>query len=407
VPITLLRPRRIHRRRWLPPSAAAGTFTASISATIGAATASVTATHTTPTYTASIAATVGAATSSVSAEHTTPTYTATVSATVGAATAAASAEHTTPTYTATVAASVGAATASASAEHTTPTYTAEVSASIGAATASVSASFTDASGFSASISATVGAATAFITAAFVTETCDIGLVTLDVSNDYLVWDIARDLSLDYKVWDNRECMDYSSRNNTGDVTYADVTGKRRAPTYRELAASNGAYTASDVVWLVPSVLLGVTGKPGDYITDEDGTVYTVLEASHNAFRSFWRFVTRDLVLANDLRDTIDIQRPTIGYDSAGGKLRTFPPLGGSTAYDDLPAKVQKLTDTLAVALGVEGFKADYAVIVGQQVTIEEGDRIKFGSLYLDITGLRNPSRIDELPVLTAVIQPGG
>jgi hypothetical protein len=159
-------------------TAAADTFTATIAATIGAATASVSASHTTPTYTASVAASVGAATAAVSAQHTTPTYTATVAAAVGAVTASASAQHTTPTYTATVAAAVGAATAAASATFSTVTFTASIAASVGAAAASASATFAPGTK-TATIAATVGAATASATATFVSGTLSVHQTCLE------------------------------------------------------------------------------------------------------------------------------------------------------------------------------------------------------------------------------------
>lgn len=236
-------------------------------------------------------------------------------------------------------------------------------------------------------------------------TCDRGLVSIDISADYLVWDLDRDLTTDYQVWDNRECMDFVSRRNTGNVTYADVTVLRRAPNYKELATSNGAYTATDVVFLCPRTLLGATPKPGDHWLDTDGTTYTVLELAKNAFTSFYRMITRDLVLAYDLRDTIDIQRATVSYDAAGGKVRTFPPVNGSTPYAALAAKAQKITETLTLALGIDGFKGDYAVTIAQDVSLTDNDRVKWGSIYLDIVGVKNPSRIDELPVLDCVLQP--
>ena len=144
---------------------AGSTFTASIATTIGAATASVSATFTKPTYAASIGATIGGVSAAASAQFTKPTYMASVAATIGGASAAALATFVKPTYTAVVSASVGAATASASATHTKPTYTGTIGANVAPATAAASAQFTKPS-YTATINANAPRVTASASAQF-------------------------------------------------------------------------------------------------------------------------------------------------------------------------------------------------------------------------------------------------
>jgi len=55
-----------------------------------------------------------------------------------------------------------------------------------------------------------------------------------------------DLSLDYQVWDNREAVTFGSRSTRGVALTAVADAKRRALTYKELAAANGAYTGQDL-----------------------------------------------------------------------------------------------------------------------------------------------------------------
>lgn len=225
--------------------------------------------------------------------------------------------------------------------------------------------------------------------------------------------MALDTSEDYLVWENREAVTFRSRTRTGGTDFPITDAKRRAPTYKELAASNGAYTGQDLVWLLPAVLApSASGqhapKPGDKVTDDDGVIWTALEVALNKLKQTWRLVTRNLVLAYDLRDTIDIQRPTISYDAAGAITRTWPDdetPGGSNAYEGLAAKVQLITDETVDILGVRGLKGNYAVFVAEDVEIQESDRIKWDGVYLTIKTLRNPQRIDELPVLDCELLP--
>lgn len=144
-------------------NAAGGTFTASGTPSVGAATASGSASHTTPTYTASGTPSVGAATAAGSGQV--PLYTASGTPSAGAATASGSASHVTPTYTASGAPSAGAATASGSATHTVPIYNGTGAPSAGPATCAGSSQFTPPV-FAATAAVSAGPSTASGSVAF-------------------------------------------------------------------------------------------------------------------------------------------------------------------------------------------------------------------------------------------------
>lgn len=149
-------------------SAGAATYTASAAVTIGAATASGSATFTPPVYTASAAVTIGAVTASGSATFSPGTKSGSAAVTIGALTASGSATFSPGTKTATAAVLVGAATASGSATFTPGTKTGTAAVTVGPATASGSATFT-APVYTASAAVSVGAATASGSAVFAAE----------------------------------------------------------------------------------------------------------------------------------------------------------------------------------------------------------------------------------------------
>lgn len=109
-----------------------GPNTASVAASIGAATAAASATFAPGTKTATVGATMGGATAAASATFPPGTYTASVSGTAGVVTAAASAQHTPPVYSSAVGATAGPAAAAISATHIPPVDTAAIAAAIGA-----------------------------------------------------------------------------------------------------------------------------------------------------------------------------------------------------------------------------------------------------------------------------------
>lgn len=225
-----------------------------------------------------------------------------------------------------------------------------------------------------------------------------------------------DVSNDWQCWDGLEAITYTSRRVTGDSVGAVPFAKRHEMTNRELQASDGVYTAEDIIWIVPAnqlteIMSAGTDtnrrqpKPGDTIYDTDENTWTVLAVAKQVMGSLWRLVTRNLVIAYDLKDIISIERPTLGQDASAATTRSWPPTGGSTVYDSIAAAVQLVTDEIIAERGLLGFKGTYVIFLSQQVTITKEDRVKFGSQYFQILGIRNPTRLDELPVLDVVDLP--
>lgn len=211
-------------------------------------------------------------------------------------------------------------------------------------------------------------------------------------------------------------MQYLSRRAaTGQQTPVAVA-KKRPLKARELAASGGVYTALDRLWLLPNALIpaGYSPKPADVLTDSAGTRWTVLEAENTRNGSTWRLTCRDLVLALDLRDKIDVERAALSQDAAGAVVKLFPsgpaPNGGKLLFAAVPARVQLLTDEIKDERGIRGFSGTHAIIVGQELTgVTNEDRVALTvagkTTYYDIVGYHNATRIDELPILDVESRP--
>lgn len=244
-----------------------------------------------------------------------------------------------------------------------------------------------------------------------------------------------DMSADYLCWDNTCAVIYETARAVPSVadlppvfdgrtpapqplpsrnrSFGVATAKRRNLTRRELAASMGAYTGLDQVWLMPDVLfpVGESSKPGDVVVEtgdgaeaQPGTRWTVLEVGWGKNRQTRRLTCRDLVLSYDLRDLVTVERPALSYDAAGVPVKAFPSdlanPAGVVLYAQLPAKAQLVTKEIAEKYGIQGLEGKYRVIVGQEVDVTTEDRIVLPSgLILDIVGYENAQRTDELPVV--------
>ena len=209
----------------------------------------------------------------------------------------------------------------------------------------------------------------------------------------------------YLAWDNVQAVVLTSRATLANTTFPITIAKRRAPKFSELAPSGGVYTKLDLVWLLPQKLVtaaGATGnkkpKPGDLITAE-GVDWTILEAEDNTLRSTWRCMTRDLILAYDLRGVLSVKRPpaATATDAATGRVFTY-----ETIYSGIPCRFQETSAEVGEERGKRVTIKHYTVTVNQRLRLTIEDQIvdEDGEIY-EVTGWDNADRIDQLMTIEA------
>lgn len=219
-----------------------------------------------------------------------------------------------------------------------------------------------------------------------------------------------------QVWDNLEQTNYELGHRGTNAQYGLVIAKRRALSQHELFASNGVYTGNDLVWLVPVEMAPqLKCKPADVVVDFQDNRWTVLDASLNTWRTWYRLTCRNLSLHFDLRDKLDIEHPAQEIDAAGAYVQRFPtgpaPNGGEVLYRDLACRVQPTSDDIVDGRGIRGEQINYHIVVDRQLVVDVAkDRVRWldskGTVhYLDITRYVNAESISELPVIEALEKP--
>lgn len=215
---------------------------------------------------------------------------------------------------------------------------------------------------------------------------------------------------DHTAWDNTEAVTLEQSTRGGGRSAPVAWAKRRAVRVREQSPSGGTYQGHEVRWHVPTCLLppGFLLSPGDAVLDGQGTRWTVLTRELNRLGETLALGCVDLVLALDLRDLITIERAEISYDSAGAPVKEF-----RQVLYTLPAKVQLVTEEIADQRGMRASLRRYEVTLGAQVPLLDvsEDRMVWTDpagerAVLDMLELRQPERIDELPVVVAERRPG-
>ncbi len=222
---------------------------------------------------------------------------------------------------------------------------------------------------------------------------------------------------DFTAWDGTEPVTLeSTRAGRGPRLDTVAVAKKRNVRGREKSPSQGTYVGYEVNWHLPTVMLsaGLVPKPGDALLEEGGRRWTVLTVDANRLGYTYSCGCVDLVLANDLRELIDIERATIEHDAAGVPRKRFPTgteplLGGSWVGKQVPASVQLTEAEPSDQRGLRAFKGRYDVVLGSPLEVTIEDRVRWVengvTRYLDVVGIRNPTRIDELIVLTCEARP--
>jgi hypothetical protein len=205
-----------------------------------------------------------------------------------------------------------------------------------------------------------------------------------------------DLIDDWKIWDNTEQVALVTGVRGSTFTNWTATAKRRQLRFRELAASGGAYTSRDMVWLVPVQFLPIDANPrlGDRVEPADGSSWTVTEATLNTWRSWWSLTTRNLVLVNDLSSKATLMRPTNTQDAAGGRVPVFAAVDGAS---NIAIRVQETEAVVEVRNGKRQATRRFTAYCEKRIYPQANDRITTsnGAIY-QITGWRNADRLDLL-----------
>lgn len=213
-----------------------------------------------------------------------------------------------------------------------------------------------------------------------------------------------DLSADSVAWDQTESITLEVSTRAAPDLVAVNVAKRSNIRSAQKSPSGGVYLGFESRWRIPRRELpeGVIPKPADVVVDNEDQRWTVLTAEQNRLGETYALGCVNLSLAHQLRDVVVIERATISYDGAGAATKTF-----NRVLYTVAARVQELTREVAEERGVRYGKGRYEVTVDRQLHLLDvaEDRVRFVErvtgtvMYLDITGYRQPERIDDLPVV--------
>ncbi len=207
----------------------------------------------------------------------------------------------------------------------------------------------------------------------------------------------------YQLWPSSEAVTLTIPTDSGPAQVAVSDALRANPAEAEQAPSRGAYASASVLWRIPRAVLGDAPAPvaGSVVEEADGTRWTVLRVVFVRTVEDYRCFSVNLAVYHGLDDQVDIERPTLSADATGAPVLTYD----QVPYPAVRCRVQPDGTTPGVALGTEADQPRYTVTVEVQLTLGPHDRVRWGSVLLDIEGYQDAERLDELPKLSCVRQP--
>lgn len=175
---------------------------------------------------------------------------------------------------------------------------------------------------------------------------------------------------------------------------------RRRAHEREAAPSGGAYTAFDVKWYLSTVDLIERPTPGATIVDAEGNVWTVLEVWPDALNAAWRCRARNLVVAENLSQRVQVLRAVWYASSAGAASAMW--IG---EHSDVPARIQPIETQVKIEHDERMARATHRVYLGQPLALDANHRIVHEAEVYHVLATTMPARIDELAVVHVEASP--
>ena len=210
-----------------------------------------------------------------------------------------------------------------------------------------------------------------------------------------------DLTTEWQWIDGYELVTHTSTRTSGNLASAVEGALKTAVTLAERQASAGVYRGDDVTWELPAENVKYNPKPADTITDEDGTVWTVLDVRGPLYNDFWACTCRDLVLAGDLRDTIDHLQGSAAVNAYGSRVITH-----SEVASDIAARVQEVEPLISDGRGKRSTVRRFTIYLASPLTLTHDDLLQDGSgNQYSVTGWRDKTSITDLFAVNCELKP--
>jgi hypothetical protein len=197
------------------------------------------------------------------------------------------------------------------------------------------------------------------------------------------------------VCDGLEAVTLNRRGSSDDVSVTSALQRNVSTT--EIAASDGKYQAGDVRWHLPIAEVATTPKLGDSIVDAAGDYWKILAVRLDTLGRRWRCMTRNLVIAHGLNDTVTIEEATYAKGTGGAMERTY-----HVWRSGVRARIQEVDTSMETDGGAKRTAKRYQIYLEDDYAVTHNHRIKDrqGNKY-KIVGAGNKAELGQCQVVEA------
>ena len=222
-----------------------------------------------------------------------------------------------------------------------------------------------------------------------------------------------DFTDDYLIWDNPEKVVYSITKRGASVELRVSNAIRHRTKVSQAGPSNGVMLNKAITWFLPSKLLAAPGnvlvqaKPGDRIrleSDQEEAAlasWFVTDVAYEELDGVYELTCLEMSLATDLADTIDVVCPLNRQDAKLGRRILWTP-----KHANVPCKIFEVSSATINQDGRRSSKKSYLIYVvrpSSPLDVTEEDQIRdraTGDIY-EVVGYTNPEQINEPQVIQA------
>jgi hypothetical protein len=197
---------------------------------------------------------------------------------------------------------------------------------------------------------------------------------------------------DLAVFDQLETVRLRRRDSTQVLVLPGAL--RRAVGRREAQPSGGRYTAAEVRWHLPAVLLSEPPRPGCMLVDSAGETWVVLTVDRCTLGSRYVCTCRGLSIDDGLHQRVSVEQAQWYRGRFGEPRARWVPRQG-----ELLVHIQALDAEQTIEHHQRRVRVTHRAYLAEPLALDGELRLVADSAIYRIVGQREINRLDALPVL--------
>ncbi len=196
--------------------------------------------------------------------------------------------------------------------------------------------------------------------------------------------------------DNLELVTLRRKDSTKELLVK--TAYRQVAATQEMEPSGGSVLQADAVWQIQLPADAMVPQLGDVVIDQHKNRWTILRTEELVRLGRWKCTTRELRIAYDCHERVDIERPVWGDLGSGPVIVDWTEICAA-----LPVSIQLDEMTLDTSTTPPTKQLLFKILLSESIALEPDDRLtaEDGVSYR-LESLQHAKHINALPIASAL-----